>query len=74
MLDVEDVAGRPRLQALAAYELAQLGDVYLERLLGRLGRLVLPQRIDQPVARNHPIGLEEQQREERALLVPAEVE
>ena len=47
---VQQVARRPREQALLAEQLAQLRDVHLERLLRRRGRLFLPERVDQPLA------------------------
>ena len=47
---VEQIAGRPSEQSFLAEQLAQLRDIHLDRLLGRRGRLFLPQRGDQPVA------------------------
>src|SRR5262249_19982295 len=49
-------------------DLSQLGDVNVQRLRGRLGRVVLPQRLDQRVRRDDPVGVQEQDRKEGALL------
>jgi hypothetical protein len=53
-------------------DLAQLRDVHLEgvrRCLGRVGR---PESLDQAIARDDLVGVEEEDREESALLVPSE--
>ena len=39
-----------------------------------VGGRVVPQRVDQPIARDDPVGVEQQHREQGALLAPAEVD
>ena len=73
-LDAQQVAGRPRLDPLAAEELAQVGDVDLQRLVDGRRRVLLPQRVDQPVSRDDAIGVEQQQGQQRALLEAAHLE
>jgi hypothetical protein len=68
------VAGRPRLQALLAERLAQPGDVHLQRLLGRLRRLVLPQGLDQAVTRDDLVRVQKQNGEQGALLAAVEID
>jgi hypothetical protein len=52
----------------AAERLAQLGDVNLERRRGRLWLLDAPQLLDQAVTRDGLVGVQEQKRQEGALL------
>jgi hypothetical protein len=52
--------------------LAQPGDVHLDALGGRGGRLGHPQLVDDPLHRNDVTGVDEKQRQERALLRTAE--
>src|SRR5437868_4720151 len=73
-VDVQQVAGRPRLQPLFAQKLAQLRDVDLHGLLRGLGRLVLPKRVDQAAGRDDAIRLQQEYRQQRALFLRAEVE
>ena len=54
--------------------LAELRDVDLKRLLRRLRRLVLPERLDQAVSRDDLVRMEKQESEERTLLGAADVE
>ena len=75
--DAQDIARRLRRQrarpAVALFEKPpKLGDVDLHAVSGRGRRLVAPERVDEPVSRNDPVALEEQQREHAALLDPAE--
>jgi hypothetical protein len=42
--------------------------VDLQRGGGRIGRRSVPQLVDQPVARDRTVGVEEEQREQRPLL------
>ena len=55
-------------------QLSELRDIQLYRLLGRRGRLLAPDRVDQPAAGDDPICLQQKQRQEGALLLPAEIE
>ena len=54
--------------------LAELGDVVLERVRGRLGRLRSPELVDEPAGRDDLVRAREQQGEERALPRAAERE
>ena len=70
----EQVARRPCLEPLSAEQFSQLRDVDLQRLLRGLGWLILPKRVDQPVARDDAIHIEQQRGEEHALLRAAQLE
>jgi hypothetical protein len=48
--------------------------VHLESLLRSLGRIVLPQRVDQPACRDDIVRIKEQHRQKCALLPAAEIE
>ena len=52
--------------------LAELGHVDLDGLHGGGGRPLAPELVDQPLARDHLVRMEEQHREERLLLGRAE--
>ena len=74
-LDTQDVSGSlpdekgiGRLRPFCPKRLAQLGHVDLQGVSGAVGRLVAPQVIDQPVGGNDPVGVKNQDGEERALL------
>ena len=71
-LEPDDVAGRPRLDRIGAERLPQLRDEVLERRHGRRRRALGPQRLDQPVLRDDPAGLEQEHREHDPLLRAAE--
>ena len=71
-LDPEGVAAATRLQPLAPEEPAQPVDVHLQRVRRSLGRLVAPQRLDEALARDDLVRVEEQVGEQRALLRPSE--
>ena len=73
-IGAEQVAAGLRDDAVAAEGLAQLRDVHLQRLAGGRRRRVLPKRVDQALARDGAVRLEQEQREQRALLVAAELE
>jgi len=70
----EQVAGLLGLQTIAAENLAQLGDVQLQRLACSLGRVVLPQQVDEPIARDDAVWLQQQRCEQRPLLAPAQAQ
>jgi hypothetical protein len=73
-VDAKPVTGRLRLQAVLAQQLAQLGHVDLQRLRRRLGRLVVPERVDQTVRGDGPVPLQEERGEQRPLLRAAQLE
>ncbi len=72
--DPQQIAGHLRLHALPAEHLSELRDVHLQSLVRRRRRLVVPQRVDQPVAGDDPVRLHQEQSQKRALLLPAEIE
>ena len=55
-------------------ELPEPGDVLLESGGGVLGWIAAPELLDQPVARDHPPRIEQEQGKEAALLGPAQAE
>jgi hypothetical protein len=65
---------RLRKLSLLTEQLAKLGDIHLQRLYGRLGRLLFPGRVDEPLAGDNPVCLEKQQGEDRPLLLPVKSE
>ena len=71
-LDDEPIAGRRRLEYAFRQELPELRDVNLEGVARRVGRLVAPERVDEPIARDDPICIQEQNREQGAPLLPSE--
>ena len=62
------VAGRAALDQVGAERAAQLRDIDLQRVLRRLGRLVAPQLVDQPLGGDGLARAEQQRGEERARL------
>jgi hypothetical protein len=76
---MQRVAGRTGDQellraALAGEELAQPGDVAMESRCGGLRRLLAPKLLDQPVAGNDLIDVQEQKRQQGAALSSSELE
>ena len=70
VLHLEHVAAAPRLKSLpvAVVERAtQLADVVLQHLRGRRRRRLAPQRVDQPIARDRLVAMQQQQGENGAL-------
>ncbi len=67
-LDVQHVARLPSAHEIAAERLAQVRDQVLERPDRRLRRLPRPQLLDQAVCRDDLACMEQQQRQEGALL------
>jgi hypothetical protein len=63
-IDVEAVAGRSPNERVADYP-AQLRDPKMQRVARVGGKRFAPQRVDQPILREHPAGFSGQQREER---------
>ena len=70
-LELEHVARRARRDD-GAERLAELRDVDLDGVRGRLGRIAGPERLDEPVDGDDASRLEREHGEERARLLPAE--
>jgi hypothetical protein len=66
--ELEDVAVRPGDDHVCAEHLAQLGDVHLDGLAGSLGRLLAPKRVDQPLVGDDLARVQQQHRQQPALL------
>ena len=60
--------------ALGLEQLPQLGDVDLKEVRRRLGRPLLPEVLDEPVARDDLVRVEEEDREQSPLLRASELE
>lgn len=73
-VDSQRVPGRPALDALLPERLPQLRDENLEALVCSRRRLLLPDRLDQPVARDDSVRLQQEHRQEDALLLSAQIE
>jgi hypothetical protein len=65
-VDLDQVAGRPRDDRLAAEGLAKLRDVYLERRRGGLGRGPAPKLVDQTAAGNDLVRVQQENSEQLA--------
>ena len=68
VVDADPVAGALRLDPLWAERPAQAVDVDLERRAADLGRMLAPERVDQPFARHEAPTLQKELRQKRALL------
>ena len=66
--DPQEIAGRARPDPIGADQLAQGGDVPVQRGLRGSGRLLAPQRLDQLSAGHHLLAMQQQHREQRPLL------
>jgi hypothetical protein len=67
-LDPEDIARRPRDEDVVPSErLAKLRDADAERRRAGRGRLLAPELVDQPVARDDLVRVEQEHREQRPL-------
>jgi len=64
-LHADEVAGRPRHDALRAERLAEGVNVHLQRSARARGRALAPDPVDQPVGRDHLVRVEQEQRQER---------
>ena len=71
-LDVHPVPGRFGLEDLRSECLPKLRDEVLQRRDGGSRRLLTPERVDEPVDGHHAPGIEQQERENGALLQAAE--
>src|SRR5262249_33969001 len=67
----EAVAGGTALDPIAAEEPPQPRDLGVEQALRAFGRSLAPQAVDEPVARDDLVRVQEQKRLQRALLRPA---
>ena len=76
VLDAEQVSGRaggqPRLGVTVGERLAQPGDLHVQHVFGRTGRLIAEQFVDQLVAGHGAVGVAQQQREQSTLLRAAD--
>src|SRR5215831_13376277 len=72
--DPQEVAGSLGLQPLLAQGLPEPGDVDLQSLRCRFGRLILPERIDETILRDDAVGLKEQHGQQDTRLRTAKVE
>ena len=70
--DAECIASCQRLETAVAQDAAQLGDVVLDDLRRRRRRLLGPELVDQPVRRERFVRVDQQKREQRALLAAAD--
>ena len=66
-LDLEDVTRRSRDEPVLAERAAQARYVHAERSFGPGRRRPKPELVDQPIGRNRPARIEEQESEERTL-------
>jgi len=73
-IDTQLVARRLRQQHVGSEQLAQPGDVHLERVPGRVGRRLSPEAVDQPIRRDGLVRPEQKQRQETPLLLAADRE
>ena len=73
-VDANQVSGRLRDDPVRSEHLAQLRDEVLERRPRRSRRLLAPERFDQPVGGDRPPRVEQEQREEGALLRASKLE
>ena len=74
LADAQQIAARLRDDRVAAERLAQLGDVHLDRGRRRLGRLLPPELVDQPLTRDGLVRVQKQQGKEAALLRAGDLE
>src|ERR671934_27235 len=66
------VRGRDRVMTVASQGLAKLGDVNVDRLPRRRRRRLTPELVDQPLARDELVRMQEQGRQDEPLLQPAQ--
>jgi hypothetical protein len=70
----KQIARRLRLDGAGAEQLPQLRDEILQRRGGGAWRVLAPECVDQPIGRDDPASLEQEEHEERALLLTPELE
>ena len=73
-LDAEEVARPAGDDSVGAEQLAERVHRHLEGVCGRLRRILAPEGVDQALARNDRVGVEEQKREQRPLAPAADGE
>jgi len=71
-LDDQSITGRCRLEGAFRHQLPELRDVNLEGIARRVGRLVAPQRVDEAIARDDTICIQEQNRQQGAPFLASE--
>src|SRR5436190_23171971 len=69
---VAAVRGRDRVETVSAERLAQLGDIDVDRFFGRGRRRLAPEVVDQALARDELVRMQEQDRQDEPLLQPAQ--
>src|SRR5436190_1337086 len=69
---VAAVRGRDRVETVPAERLAQLGDVDVDRFFGRGRRRLAPELVDQALARDELVRMQEQDRQDEPLLQPSQ--
>ena len=74
LTDEQPVPSRLGEQPVDSEPLAQLGEMLLQRVVRRDGRPIDPQLLDQASCRDQLVRMQEEQREEGALLAPAELD
>jgi hypothetical protein len=74
LLDVEDVADSPRVDPLPAQKPPQRVHRDLQRVLRGLGRPVAPEPVDQALAGDDRVAVQEQEREQRTLPAAPELD
>ena len=73
-VDLERVAAVASNEAFASERLAERRDVDVDAVQGARGWTLAPEHVDQPIRRNRSAGMQQEHREERALLGTAERE
>ena len=71
-VELDRVTGRPRQQDLRRKQLAQLGNVDVHHLHGRIRHLIAPKVLHETLDAHRVVDVKQQSREQRALLAPAE--
>ena len=64
--------GRDRVNTVSGQRLSQLGDVDVDRLSGRRRGRLAPELVDQALARDELVRMQEQDRQDEPLLQPAQ--
>src|SRR5262249_59239485 len=73
-LDTNQIAGGVALDPLTTERSTQAGNVIVERVRGAPRGRLAPQPVDQPIARNRPVGIQPKDRKDCAPLRAAEAE
>ena len=71
-VELDEIAGLPRLDHVRPERLPQLGDEVLQRRRGRRRRAARPERVDETVERDDPSRLEQEHGQQRTLLRAAQ--